>query len=83
MTRNGRSASLAPETYIPVTVVVRGHRICLRLHFAEEGGFWVDASNRRGLVTQGETVEESVANGVDAALALIESEKMTRKKVSR
>jgi predicted RNase H-like HicB family nuclease len=76
-------AALAPETYIPITVVVRGRHIHLRLHFDEGGGFWVDASNMRGLVTQGDTVEEAVANGVDAALALIESEKLPRRKSPR
>ncbi len=83
MKKSAQPPALAPETYLPVTVVVRGRKVHLRLHFDEDGGFWVDSTNMRGLVTQGETTEEAISNGVDAALALIEAESMVRRKTSR
>ena len=83
MKKSHSSIALESETYIPITVVVRGRKINLRLHFDEGGGFWVDSTNMRGLVTQGETTEEAISNGVDAALALIESKSIVKKKASR
>ena len=74
MARSTQTGSITSDTYIPVIVVVRGRSVRLRLHFDEAGGYWVDSSNVRGLVTQGETTEEAIANGVDAALALMEAE---------
>jgi hypothetical protein len=35
------------ETYITSTVYVRGKRVRLHLHFAEEGGFWVNSPDSR------------------------------------
>lgn len=58
--------------FIVSTVYVRGRRLRLHLHFDEDGGFWVNSPDLKGLVTQGETTDEAVANGVDAALALME-----------
>ena len=83
MTRHAHAAATTPETYIPVGVVVRGKKLRLHLHFDEDGGFWVDSPDMRGLVTQGDTTEEAVSNGIDAALALLEAEALLRKKKSR
>lgn len=80
MKRIGRGAALAPKTYIPVAVVVRGRKMRLYLHFDEDGGYWVDSPDMRGLVSQGETTDEAIANGVDAALALVETDALLRKK---
>lgn len=83
MKRNAKPALLAPKTYIPFPVIVRGKKIRLHLHFDEDGGFWVDSPDMRGLVTQGEDTEEAISNGVDAALALMEADTLLRKKGTR
>lgn len=80
MRRNGRAAALAPKTYVSVAVVVQGRRLKLHLHFDEDGGYWVDSPDLRGLVSQGETTDEAIANGVDAALALQEADAVLRKR---
>jgi predicted RNase H-like HicB family nuclease len=72
------SRTLTTEgTYIVSTVYVRGRKLRLHLHFEEDGGFWVNSPDLKGLVTQGETTDEAVANGVDAALALMEARAKT------
>jgi predicted RNase H-like HicB family nuclease len=74
MAKSRRSQSLVDgETYVASTVYVRGKRVRLHLHFAEEGGYWVNSPDLKGLVTQGDSTEEAIANGVDAALALMEA----------
>ncbi|MBI2901242.1 MAG: type II toxin-antitoxin system HicB family antitoxin [Planctomycetes bacterium] len=73
-------AALASETCVPVAAVVRGKRVRLHLHFDEDGGYWVDSPDMRGLVTQGDTTDEAIANGVDAALALLEADDILRKR---
>lgn len=83
MTRKNRAAATAERTYIPVPVVVRGRKIRLYLHFDEDGGYWVDSPDMKGLVTQGDSTDEAIENGVDAALALIESDAILRKRNSR
>lgn len=82
MKQTSRAAALAPKTYLPFAVVVRGRKIILHVHFDEDGGYWVDSPNMRGLVTQGETTDEAIANGVDAALALMEADAILRRKRS-
>ncbi len=83
MSRKSLAAAIAPRTYIPTPVIVRGKRIRLHLHFDEAGGYWVDSPDLRGLVTQGETTDEALANGVDAALTLMDGEILLRKKHAR
>ena len=61
------------ETYIVSTVYVLGRKLRLHLHFDEDGGFWVNSPDLKGLVTQGDSTDEAIANGVDAALALTEA----------
>ena len=61
------------ETYVEYDVSVRGSRLRLRLHPDEAGGYWVNSPDMQGLISQGETTDDAVRNGIDAALSLIES----------
>ena len=76
-------SATASDTYFPVSVVVRGRRVRLHLHFDDDGGFWVDSPDLRGLVTQGDSTDEAVVNGVDAALTLLEARERLRKRRAR
>jgi predicted RNase H-like HicB family nuclease len=75
--RKPSRASTVQGTYIVSTVCVRGRKLRLHLHFDEDGGFWVNSPDMKGLVTQGETTDEAVSNGVDAACALMEARAKT------
>ncbi len=51
---------------------VRKRRITLKLNpETEDGGFVVTSPTLRGLNTQGDSVSEAIANGHEAALALL------------
>ena len=43
------------------------------LHSAEEGGYWADVPSLEGCFSQGETVEETMANIKEAIQAHIEA----------
>lgn len=72
--------ALEHDTYVSVTVVVRRKPIRLRLHVDEDGGYWVDSPDMKGLVTQGDTTDEAIANGLDAALTLMEGTAKLKKR---
>ncbi len=76
-TRKLSGGSTVEGTYIVSTVCVRGRKMRLHLHFDEGGGFWVNSPDMKGLVTQGETTDEAVSNGVDAACALMDARAKT------
>jgi predicted RNase H-like HicB family nuclease len=61
------------EAYIVSTVFVGRRKLRLHLHLDEGGGFWVNSPDLKGLVTQGESSDEAILNGVDAARALLEA----------
>ncbi len=61
------------EAYIVSTVYVGGRKLRLHLHFDEDGGFWVNSPDIMGLVTQGDSTDAAIANGVDAARALMQA----------
>lgn len=47
------------------------------LHKAEEGGYWVEVPSLPGCYSQGETIEETIANAketIESHLAAIKSE---------
>ncbi len=71
--KRGKNLQGAQEAYIVSTVYVRGRKLRLHLHFDEDGGFWVNSPDLKGLVTQGNSTDEAIANGVDAVVALIEA----------
>jgi len=48
------------------------------IHPAEEGGFWAEVPAFPGCVSEGETMEEIVANIREAALGWLEVAKMKR-----
>jgi predicted RNase H-like HicB family nuclease len=43
------------------------------LHEAEEGGYWVEVPSRPGCLSQGETVDETLANVADALRSHVEA----------
>lgn len=60
------------DTFVSINLSVMGEKMVIRLHpGGTEGGYWVDSS-MKGLVTEGETIEECVQNAIDAAMALME-----------
>ena len=55
-----------------VKIRVRGRIVSLKVAVdPQDGGYVVTSPTLRGLVTQGETIEEAVANGREAAEALL------------
>ncbi len=66
------------EEAFTIKVRVRGRSITLRLNPDDDGGFAVTSPTLRGLNTQGDSIEEAVANGHEAALALL-TEPRTRR----
>ena len=69
MTRLRPLAIVAPFT---VKVRVRSKVIALRIAAdPEDGGYVVTSPTLHGLNTQGETIEDAVENGREAALALL------------
>jgi predicted RNase H-like HicB family nuclease len=69
----GDRRSTSPEAYIVSTVYVGRRKLRLHLHLDEGGGFWVNSPDLKGLVTQGDSSDEAIVNGVDAARALLEA----------
>lgn len=53
------------------------------LHPAEEGGYWVEVPAFPGCYSQGETVEESMANAREAIETHIEALKEDRQLISK
>jgi predicted RNase H-like HicB family nuclease len=50
-----------------------GLRLKVVIHPAEEGGYWAEVPALRGCVSQGETLDEVVANIRDAAEGWLEA----------
>lgn len=68
---NGRAARTIAGPFT-IKVRVRGRLITLRLTpDLEAGGYCVSSPTLRGLNTQGESIDDAVANGCEAALALL------------
>ncbi len=49
------------------------YRCMVYIHPAEEGGYWVEAANLPGACSQGETIEEALANIKEALEGVIAS----------
>jgi predicted RNase H-like HicB family nuclease len=47
-------------------------RLTVRVHTAEEGGFWADVPALPGCVSEGETLDETLANIREAAEGWLE-----------
>jgi len=60
------------DGYVVFTVSVAERKITVHVHPDETGGYWVDSPTLRGLVTQGETLDEAVENSLEAASLLLE-----------
>lgn len=72
MNRIRTTASAIVEEPFRVIVRVQKKRIVLRLiPDVEDGGFVVESPSLRGLHTQGDSIDEAIANGREAALALL------------
>ena len=41
------------------------------MHPDESGGYWVDSPDLRGLVTQGDSLDESISHAIEAASLLL------------
>ncbi len=65
ITKGGRGKSL----FTPLI----GLRLTVVLHSAEEGGFWAEVPALRGCVSEGDTLDEVVANVREAAQAWLEA----------
>lgn len=72
MSRTNGRQSRAVAGPFTVKVRVRDRLIALRLTpDAKDGGYGVSSPTLRGLNTQGDSIDEAVANGCEAALALL------------
>ena len=76
-TKQPQAPAAHEGAYVLSTVSVRGRKLRLHVHFDEDGGFWVNSPDLKGLVTQGGSTDEAIANGVDAACALMEARAKT------
>lgn len=54
-----------------VRITINNKKITLILTPAQEGGYVVTSPDLKGLVTQGDTKEEAITNGYDAADILL------------
>ena len=72
MRRRSTGYSLRIAAPFKAKVRVRGRIITLRLRpDPKEGGYVVTSTDLRGLNSQGDSVDEAIANGTEAALALL------------
>jgi predicted RNase H-like HicB family nuclease len=68
--RNGASRAVAATT---AAVPSGGFRIKAVIHPAEEGGFWAEVPALRGCVSEGDSLDEIVANIREAARGWLEA----------
>jgi predicted RNase H-like HicB family nuclease len=68
--RNGASGSAIMNT---AAAYAGGFRIKAVIHPAEEGGFWAEVPALRGCVSEGDTLDEVVANLREAARGWLEA----------
>jgi predicted RNase H-like HicB family nuclease len=68
--RNGASGSAIGS---PAAAHAGGFRIKAVIHPAEEGGFWAEVPALRGCVSEGDTLDEVVANIREAARGWLEA----------
>lgn len=72
MARNRGATKLDIAEPFTIKIRVRGRVVALRLSpDISEGGYVVGSPTLRGLNTQGDSIEEAIGNGKEAALALL------------